>query len=43
MDQTRAKLGEDVNKRMRFLLQMLQLFFTLMIGKGAVIDPQHSN
>jgi hypothetical protein len=37
-DRTRAKLGDDVDKRMRFLLQMLQLFYTLMIGKDAAID-----
>jgi hypothetical protein len=37
-DRTRAKLGDDVDKQMRFLLQMLQLFYTLMIGKDAAID-----
>ena len=37
-DRTRAKLGDDKEKRMRFLLQMLQLFYALMIGKDAAID-----
>jgi len=36
-DRTRAKLGNDKEKRMRFLLQMLQLFYALMIGKDAAI------
>ena len=36
-DRMRAKLGDDVDKRMRFLLQVLQLFYTLTIGKDATI------
>jgi hypothetical protein len=31
-------LGDDKEKRMRFLLQMMQLNYTLMMGKDAMID-----
>ena len=34
---TRTKLDDDKEKRMRFLLQMLQLFYTLMMDKEATI------
>ena len=37
-DRTRAKLGDDKEKRMCFLLQMLQLFYALMMGKDVMID-----
>ena len=37
-DRKHAKLGDDKEKRMRFLLQMLQLFYALMMGKDAMID-----
>ena len=37
-DRTRTKLGNDKEKLMRFLLQMLQLFYALMMGKDAMID-----
>jgi hypothetical protein len=37
-DRTCVKLGNDKEKRMRFLLQMLQLFYALMIGRDAAID-----
>ena len=37
-DRTRAKLGDDKEKRMRFLLQMMQPFYALMIGNDAAID-----
>ena len=33
-----AKLGMDLGKRMRFLLQMMQLFYSLMMGKAAIVD-----
>ena len=35
---TLAKLGMDRDKRMRFLLQMMQLFYSPMMGKGAIVD-----
>jgi hypothetical protein len=37
-DPTRAKLGDDKEKRMRFLLQMMQLFYAPMMGKDVTID-----
>ena len=36
-DQTRTKLGDDTKKVIRFLLQMLQLFYALMMSKDAMI------
>ena len=44
-DRTRAKLGDDKEKRMRFLLQMMQLFYALMMGKDVMIDgiPFHQH
>ena len=38
MDCTCAKLGNNKETWIRFLLQMLQLFYALMIGKDAAID-----
>ena len=35
---TLTKLGPDRDKRMRFLLQMMQLFYSLMMGKDAIVD-----
>ena len=35
---TLMKLGPDRDKRMRFLLQMMQLFYSLMMGKDAIVD-----
>ena len=35
---TLMKLGSDRDKRMRFLLQMMQLFYSLMMGKDAIVD-----
>jgi len=35
---TLIKLGPDRDKRMRFLLQMMQLFYSLKMGKDAIVD-----
>ena len=37
-DQARAKVDNNADTWMRFLVPMLQLFYTLMIGKDASID-----
>ena len=37
-DRTIAKIGNDREKRMRFLLQMVQFFYALMMGNDAIID-----
>ena len=35
---TLMKLGADRHKQMRFLLQMMQLFYSLMMGKDEIVD-----
>ena len=38
-DRTRTKLGDDKEKRMRYLLQILQLLYTLGSTKNKVESP----
>ena len=33
-----AKLGHDREKQMRFLFQMMHLFYSLLMGGDAIID-----
>ena len=32
------KLGEDREKRLRFALQMIEFFYTLLMGSDAIIN-----
>jgi hypothetical protein len=37
-ERTLAKVGEDEEKRLRFILQMMQFFYSLMMGQDAIYD-----